>query len=148
MEFDWRGAIDRNCEILCDIAFRLIVMAGIEAGRTAATLPRHLYLRILAILRPAEFATRRLIAMAACKLPLDVGPLRRGRPANPSSPLGGEDTKACERSELAAVGEGVLAPPFPSPDLPNRSASLRGANRPLPEGARTARPLSARPCEI
>ena len=68
MEFDWRGAIDRNCEILCDIAFRLIVMAGIEAGRTAETLPRHLYLRILAILRPAEFATRRLIAMAACKL--------------------------------------------------------------------------------
>tara|TARA_Y100000815_G_scaffold271977_2_gene299795 strand:+ start:5890 stop:6006 length:117 start_codon:yes stop_codon:yes gene_type:complete len=23
MEFNWRGAIDRNCELLCDIAFRL-----------------------------------------------------------------------------------------------------------------------------
>ena len=76
MEFNWRGAIDRNCEILCDIAFRLIAMAGIQAGRKADTLPRHLYLRILAILRPAEFAARRLIAMAACKLPLDVGPVR------------------------------------------------------------------------
>ena len=76
MEFNWRGAIDRNCEILCDIAFRLLVMAGIQAGRSNPTLPRHLYLRILAILRPAEFAARRLIAMAACKLPLDVGPVR------------------------------------------------------------------------
>lgn len=68
MEFNWRGAVDRNCEILCTIAGRLIVMAGIQAGRTADTLPRYLYLRILALLRPAEFAARRLIAMAACKL--------------------------------------------------------------------------------
>jgi len=92
MEFDWRGAIDRNCEILCDIAFRLIVMAGIEAGRTAETLPRHLYLRILAILRPAEFATRRLIAMAACKLvTITMRPSERRRRPPTSSVIPGLD---------------------------------------------------------
>ena len=52
MEFDWRGAIDRNCEELGTIVARLIVMAGIAAGRTVETLPRHLYWRILALLRP------------------------------------------------------------------------------------------------
>ena len=107
MEFDWRVAIDRNCEILCTIAARLIVMAGIQAGRSNPFLPRHLYLRILSVLRPAEFAARRLIAMAACKLDLKVGPVRPGGAPKPSSPPRGEDTKACERSELAEVGEGA-----------------------------------------
>ena len=106
MEFDWRRAIDINCEKLCDIAFRLLVMAGIQAGRSNPFLPRHLYLQILAILRPAEFAARRLIAMAACKLDLKVGPIRPGSATDPSSPRRGEDTKACERSERAVVGEG------------------------------------------
>ena len=73
MEFNWRGAIDRNCEILCDIAFRLLVMAGIQAGRSNPTLPRHLYLRILAILRPAEFAARRLAKLKAYRLPSRAG---------------------------------------------------------------------------
>ena len=69
MEFDWRRAIERNSEELCVIAARLIVIAGIQAGRTVSSLPRHLlYLRILAMLRPAEYAARRLIVMAACKL--------------------------------------------------------------------------------
>ena len=141
MEFDWRRAIDLNCEILCDIAFRLIVMAGIEAGRTAETLPCHLYLRILAILRPAEFAARRLIAMAACKLPLDIGPLRRGRPANPSSPLGGEDTKACKRSELAEVGEGVSDGATMNPLIP--AFALFDPFKPFPEPWLTPEQIAA-----
>ncbi len=66
--FNWRMAIDRNSEALCAIAARLIVMAGIQAGCAVATLPRHLYWRILSLLRPAEYAARRLIVMAACKL--------------------------------------------------------------------------------
>ena len=111
MEFNWRGSIDRNWETLCSIAARLTLMAGIQAGLGADTLPRHLYLRILALLRPAEFAARRLIAMAACKLPLDVGPVRPGGAPRPSSPLRGEDTKACEHSELAEVGEGASTNP-------------------------------------
>ena len=106
MEFNWRGAIDRNWETLCSIAARLTLMARSPAALNADALPRHLYLSILSILRPAEFAARRLIAMAACKLDLKVGPVRPGGATQPSSPRRGEDTKACERSELAEVGEG------------------------------------------
>jgi len=118
MEFDWRRAIDLNCEKLCDIAFRLLVMAGIQAGRTNPTLPRGLYLRILAILRPAEFAARRLIAMAACKLDLKVGPVHPRGTTEPSSPPRGEDTEACERSELAGVGEGARKREGTNPRIP------------------------------
>jgi len=94
MEFNWRGAIDRNCEILCDIAFRLLVMAGIQAGRSNPTLPRHLYLRILSILRPAEFAARRLIAMAACKLvTITMRPTKERGSQPPNSVILGPDPR-------------------------------------------------------
>jgi len=131
MEFDWRVAIDRNCEMLCSIAARLLVMAGIQAGRSNPFLPRHLYLRILAILRPAEFAARRLIAMAACKLPLDLGPVRPGAATGPSSPPLGEDTKACERSELAEVGEGPSDAASTPPRIP--AFALFDPFKPFPE---------------
>jgi len=107
MEFDWTRAIERNREQLLDIVTQMFILAGIRTGRVVETLPHGLKLRILALLRPAEFATRRLIAMAACKLRFDVGPMSPRGPAAPSSPLRGEDTKACERSELAGVGEGA-----------------------------------------
>ena len=68
MEFNWAGAIDRNREQLLDIVTQLFILAGIRTGWVVEMLPFSLKLRILAILRPAEFATRRLIATAACKL--------------------------------------------------------------------------------
>jgi len=106
--FSWAGAIDRNFDALERIVLQLFAMAGVTSLQPIVdTLPRYLRLRILAILRPAEFVARRLIAMAACKLPIDVGPIRPGSATNPSSPRRGEDTKACERSELAEVGEGA-----------------------------------------
>ena len=119
MEFNWRGAVDRNCEILCTIAGRLIVMAGIQAGRTADTLPRYLYLRILALLRPAEFAARRLIAMAACKLvaiTVQTATKRRRPPQNsvipgfiPGTHSGDAATASkTENEEPSSVIAGVL----------------------------------------
>jgi hypothetical protein len=100
MEFDWPLAIDRNSEALCAIAARLIVMAGIQAGRTVATLPRHLYRRILSLLRPAEYAARRLIVMAACKLVPDSGlPLATG-------------ARQRERSSKFRGGTDDMRPPF------------------------------------
>lgn len=69
MEFDWKAAIERNAEGLDRVVLTLIMLAGIRSHRPVVeTLPRHLFNRILTILRPAEFAMRRLIAMAACKL--------------------------------------------------------------------------------
>ncbi|WP_425419288.1 hypothetical protein [Oricola indica] len=119
MEFNWRRAVDRNCEILCTIAGRLIVMAGIHAGRTADTLPRYLYLRILALLRPAEFAARRLIAMAACKLVMiTVQPVTERQRKSPNSVILGLEPRThsgdaataskTENEEPSSVIAGVL----------------------------------------
>lgn len=109
-DFDWERAIARNFEVLERIVAQLFALAGVTSLRPVAeTLPRYLRIRILAILRPAEFAARRLIAMAACKLDLDVGPLRPSAAMNPSSPQREEDTKAGGRSELAEAGEGASA---------------------------------------
>ncbi|QKV18320.1 hypothetical protein [Oricola thermophila] len=68
MAFDWERAVERNLDDLLRIVARLFFMAGIRTGRSLVFLPRGLRLRILAMLRPAEFAARRLVAMAACKL--------------------------------------------------------------------------------
>ena len=68
MEFDWARAIEKNREQLLDVVTQMFILAGIRTGRVVEMLPHGLRLRILALLRPAEFATRRLIAMAACKL--------------------------------------------------------------------------------
>ncbi|QKV18910.1 hypothetical protein [Oricola thermophila] len=72
MEFDWKRAVERNLDDLLRIVAHLFFMAGIRTGRSLVFLPRGLRTRILSVLRPAEFAARRLIVMAACKLDLDV----------------------------------------------------------------------------
>lgn len=68
MPFNWAGAIEKNRDDLIGIVTTLFVMAGIRAGRVAETLPRGLYWRILRLLRPAEFAARRLILVAASRI--------------------------------------------------------------------------------
>ena len=108
MDSFWERAIERNFEALERIVLRLFALAGVTSlSPVVDTLPRHLYWRILAILRPAEFVARRLIAMAACKLDLKVGRIRPSGAADRSSPQRGEDTKACEPSEPTEAGEGA-----------------------------------------
>jgi len=125
MEFDWRRAIDLNCEKLCDIAFRLLVMAGIQAGRSNPFLPRHLYLRILSILRPAEFAARRLIAMAACKLVTITVRSTENRRATPkSSVILGLDPRTHSRDADNASKAENKEPP----SVIGGSLTLRGTN--------------------
>lgn len=68
-EFDWESAIARNFEALERVVARLFALAGIATGRPSVeTVSRGLHARILAVLRPAEYALRRLIVMAACRL--------------------------------------------------------------------------------
>ncbi|MAZ17347.1 MAG: hypothetical protein CL535_13585 [Ahrensia sp.] len=105
--FDWKRAIDRNFDVLECIVLRLLAMAGVTSLRPVVdTLPRYLRFRILAILRPAEFATRRLIAVAACKLDLDVGPMRPRGGTDPRSPTRREDEKAGAKRKQAETAEG------------------------------------------
>ncbi len=119
MDFFWERAIEKNFEALESIVLQLFALAGVNSLRPVVdTLPRYLRIRILSILRPAEFAARRLIVMAACKLPLDIGPFRPSAATDPSSPPRGEDTKACERSESQ-----------PSASLPSLPLSRRTSRR-------------------
>lgn len=67
---DGTAAIERNREALKRIVAMLSAMAGLvpdsEAASSArSTLPRHLWLAVLRLLRPAEAAARRLIIAAA-----------------------------------------------------------------------------------
>jgi hypothetical protein len=70
--FDWKRAVERYSDELSQIVAELIVMAGLQGVDFVDTLPRRLYFRILSILRPAEYAARRIILIAACKLEWDI----------------------------------------------------------------------------
>ena len=62
---DWDAMAERQRADLKRVVARLFLLAGMMAGAVHATLPRALRLRVLSILRPAEAAARRLIAVAA-----------------------------------------------------------------------------------
>jgi len=85
---NWNAAIERNREALKRILAMLVAMAGLPVLRACgdaageATLPRHLHRAILALLRPAEAAARRLVIVAARDLV--VAP-PRPRKAEPKS---------------------------------------------------------------
>ncbi len=70
---DWTLVIEINRRLLLRIVAALFEMIG-----TGETVRRHIHLLVLAVLRPAEAATRRLIAIAAIGL---VVPARRERAA-------------------------------------------------------------------
>jgi hypothetical protein len=61
---DWDGIIERNAERLVAVLTELFALAGFGRGGTAL-LPRHVRRTVLALLRPAESALRRLIVIAA-----------------------------------------------------------------------------------
>jgi hypothetical protein len=88
-------AVDRNHAALKHILAGLVAMAGWTAtggtflracgdpgsasGRPN-TLPRHLYVAILRLLRPAEAATRRLVIVLARGISVTLPPLRAAKP--------------------------------------------------------------------
>jgi hypothetical protein len=86
MALDWNAAIEKHREALRRILATLVAMAGFPVlhacGGAAvagggATLPRHLHRALLALLRPAEAAARRLVIIAARGLVVE--PAGRGR---------------------------------------------------------------------
>lgn len=100
---DWNLAIERNRDALIEIVTRLFLLAGIRTGVRITSLPRALRLQILEILRPAEYAARRLIAMAACQIKVAV-------PVRPSTKRETDD------AVTVFLGLGCLPPPaLPDP---------------------------------
>jgi hypothetical protein len=78
---DWDLAITCNREALLRIVAALLAMIGLAEGGSIERLPRPLYRAVLAVLRPAEAAVRRLIIVAARGLvvkPSRVRPMPKG----------------------------------------------------------------------
>jgi hypothetical protein len=91
--FNWKRAVERYSDELSQIVAELIVMAGLQGVAFVDTLPRRLYFRILSILRPAEYAARRIILIAACKLEWNIKVVEAKK-----------DTKPAEGTHLAPTG--------------------------------------------
>ena len=70
--WDWRASVKRNRDDLLPIVVTMVAMAGLTGGKIVETLPRHVYLGILELLRPAEAILRRIIVMAARGLVVPV----------------------------------------------------------------------------
>ena len=70
--------IDRNLEALRRILATIVAMAGLSGN--AGTLPRHLYLAVLRLLRPAEAATRRLVIALSRGIVVALPPQRPAKP--------------------------------------------------------------------
>lgn len=73
---NWTLAIDLNRKALLRIVAGLVVMMGAGGEGGDALLPKRVYLVILSILRPAESAVRRLIAVAAQGVAVPAGVAR------------------------------------------------------------------------
>lgn len=142
MAFNWARAVAKNRDDLFEVVTRLFVLAGIRTGRSVIMLPRGLRIRILAALRPAEFAVRRLILMAACGLVA----------VRPASPLRGGRRVAREarqsRVGVETTDRGDLLPPpgssAPSASRPPCLSDLPARVR-LNARGETSRPPAATP---
>ncbi len=90
---DWDLVIKRNSKALKDIIEVLFALLGLDGIDAASRIPWSLHSAVLAVLRPAESAVRRLIVVAARGLVLKVAPSRPmpkghiiGKGSGPSSP--------------------------------------------------------------
>ena len=95
---DWALAIERNSEALKGIVASLFAMLGLEGEATRLRLPRSVHSAVLRVLRPAEYAMRRLIVIAARGLvvklaasrpisrPMPAVPIGKGGQGSPSRP--------------------------------------------------------------
>ena len=119
---DGTAAISNNLGALKRILTGLVAMAGLaglrDCGETGKTLPRHLRLAILRLLRPAESAARRLIIASASGLVVALPPPRKPRP----KPVTVEPV-------LRRFGIAVVISPadIASTDAARRTAAMRAA---------------------
>ena len=167
-------AVDRNHAALKHILTSLVAMAGWtatggtflracgEAGSASGrpnTLPRHLYVAILRLLRPAEAATRRLVIVLSRGIVVTLPPLRPAKPKpGPVLLKDGKGTGIVDTGiSLYRLGLANVAPPivqkqhsFSNP--PARFPAARPLAQSLPpppppqlEAEHRRSPLPARP---
>lgn len=110
---NWQRAIEINRDALVTIVTRLFVLAGIRSGHSVVALPHGLRIRILALLRPAEFAARRLIAIAACKLVVVRPPSSRSPQQQEGSAQGLAPAPAVTPSQVSTEPSTGRLPAFP-----------------------------------
>src|SRR5687768_5914875 len=87
----WNDAIERQRQPLLVIIARLYTMIGLTEGGSIARLARPLYRAVLALLRPAESAVRRLIIVMAQEI--KVTPSASANPAR-KQPAGSRNGKS------------------------------------------------------
>jgi hypothetical protein len=73
---DWDLAIKRNSKALKGIIEVLFALLGLDGTDAASRIPRSLHSAVLAVLRPAESAVRRLIVIAARNVVVKLAPSR------------------------------------------------------------------------
>jgi hypothetical protein len=73
---DWELAIERNSKALKAIIEVLFALLGLDGAEAASRIPRSLHSAVLAVLRPAESAVRRLIVIAARNVVVKPAPSR------------------------------------------------------------------------
>jgi hypothetical protein len=123
---DWNAAIEKHHEALTHILASLVAMAGLGLGvkpSPAPTLPRHLRLAVLRLLRPAESATRRLIIALARGLVVTLPPPRK-------APQAGK-TKIVPTILSNGVGTGIAMPSAAPGGSPSACAKPRALSLPL-----------------
>lgn len=106
---DWNAAVAKNTEVLKRIVATLVAMVGLsELGDNRspikATLPRHLRVTMLRLLRPTEAAVRRLIIVAARGLVVKLAPLRPPKP-----PIVPHDTQLRRLGIAVTLGPAQIA---------------------------------------
>ena len=73
---DWDLAIKRNSKALKGIIETLFALLGLDGTDEVLRIPRSLHSAVLRVLRPAESAVRRLIAIAARNVVVKLAPSR------------------------------------------------------------------------
>ena len=163
-------AVDRNHAALKHILAGLVAMAGWTAtggtflracgdpgsasGRPN-TLPRHLYVAILRLLRPAEAATRRLVIVLARGIVVTLPPLRPAKPKpGPVLLKDGKGTGIVDTGiSLYRLGLANVAPPIvqkqaASPTRPLAFPLLDPLRNPFPPAAPAAARSRAPPYPV
>jgi hypothetical protein len=105
---DWNQAIERNSKALKAIIEVLFALLGLDGAEAASRIPRSLHSAVLAVLRPAESAVRRLIVIAARNVVVKLAP---SRPMPEGRKIG--------------RGGGNRPPSFPLFDPPKRLKPIR-----------------------